>query len=142
GDEGCHTVVLGGEGVPAQHGTTGVVVQFQVYPVHGVVPAAGGGRLHELASQFGPGGLRRLVDRGGDLLLGHHSGGQAPLLEPGEQAVGAGDVVVGQVQAPDTWVGQGKVVTAGVAVHEAFLDRPVQISFRSEEHTSELQSRL
>src|SRR5699024_4154621 len=98
GDEGCNTVVLGGGGVPAQHGTTGVVVQFQVYPVHGVVPAAGGGRLHELASQFGPGGLRRLVDRGGDLLLGHHSGGQAPLLEPGEQAVGAGDVVVGQVQ--------------------------------------------
>src|SRR5699024_1446855 len=129
GDEGCHTVILGGEGVPAQHGAPGVVVQFQVYPVHGVVPTAGRGRLHELASEFGPGGLGRFVDRGGDLLLGHHGGGQAPLLEPGEQADGAGDVVVGQVQAPYTRIGQGQVVAAGVAVHQPFLDRPVQVSF-------------
>ncbi len=52
----------------------------------------------ELAAQLGPGGLRRGVDRGFDLLVGGDPGRQTLALQQVEHTAAALDVVVGQVE--------------------------------------------
>src|SRR6266487_6548283 len=59
GDELLHPLVGAPERVLAEHRALGLVVQFQVHPVHGEVTAPLLGAADELAAQPGPGGLRR-----------------------------------------------------------------------------------
>ena len=50
---------MGAEGVLAQDGALGLVVELEVHPVDGVVVAPLLGRADEVPTQLGPGGLRR-----------------------------------------------------------------------------------
>src|ERR1700761_4679746 len=58
GDELLYSLVDGAEGVLAQDGALGLVVQLQVDPVDGEVPALLLGAADELAAELGAGGLR------------------------------------------------------------------------------------
>ena len=70
GDELLDPFVAGLEGVLAEDGALGLVVELQVDPVDGVVALALLGPADELAPEAGPGGLGRLVDRRLDGLVG------------------------------------------------------------------------
>jgi len=57
GDETLDAVVVGAERVFQEHGALGLVVQLEVHPVNGEVPAALLGPPHEGTAQAGPGCL-------------------------------------------------------------------------------------
>src|SRR5215210_4159730 len=81
GDQLLHPLVAGLEGVLAQDGALGLVVQLQVDPVDGVVPLALLGLADELAPQPGPGGLGRGGDGPVDGVVVDDALDQPPVLE-------------------------------------------------------------
>src|SRR5579862_941360 len=101
GDEPLDSLVDRTEGVLAQHGPLGLVVELEVHPVDGEVAALLLGPADELAAQLRPGGLRREglgledVQVPGDPVHG------TVAVEQVVQAATAADVVVGQVQLGD-----------------------------------------
>src|ERR1700712_4603457 len=124
-DESLDPFVDRAERVLAEHRALGLVVELEVYPVDGEVAARGLRRADELAAKLGPRGLRRLVDRGLDLLVGGDAGRQALALQQVEDAAAALDVVVGQVKLSDLRIRQLHVVAILVALEELALDHPV-----------------
>jgi NADH-quinone oxidoreductase subunit B/C/D len=79
----------------------GLSGELEVHPIDGEVPAGFLRRADELAPQFGPGGLRRCVDRGLDLLVGGDPRREAFALQQIEHATTAFDVVIGQIELTD-----------------------------------------
>ena len=96
GDQLLHALVHRAERVLAQHGALGLVVQLQVHPVDGVVALAFLRPLDELATQPGPGGLRRRLLGLEDLDVG---GDPVDLLAALEQAVEAPAAAQGELPA-------------------------------------------
>src|SRR6266852_3844677 len=70
GDELFDPFVASLERVLAEHRPLGLVVQFEMNPVDSEVPAAFLRPADELAPEAGPRGLRRLVDRRVDCVVG------------------------------------------------------------------------
>src|SRR5215471_13405442 len=70
GDQLLDPLVPGLERVLAQHRPLGLVIELEMDPVDGEVAAALLGPPDELPPEFGPGGLRRLIDGRLDLLVG------------------------------------------------------------------------
>src|SRR6185437_5023546 len=98
GDQPLDPLVDRTEGVLAQHGPLRLVVELEVHPVDGEVAAGRLGGADELATQPRPGGLRRIVNRLRDVLVGGDAGRKSLALQQIKDAAPAFDVVVGQVQ--------------------------------------------
>ena len=59
-NQALHSLVNALKWVLAQDGALGLVIEFQMDPIHGEVPAGFLGSFDEIAAEFGPGGLGRL----------------------------------------------------------------------------------
>src|SRR3954453_2786599 len=113
-DQPLHSLVVGPEGVLAEHRALRLIVELEVYPVDGEVTPPLLGLADELAPQARASGLRR--DRLGleDLQVGGHPRGGAALLEHVLQPAVAADVVVSQVELCYTRVTQRQPVLGAV----------------------------
>src|SRR5690348_9007711 len=69
-DQALDPLVDRTERVLAQHGALRLVIELEVHPVDGEVTAGGLGRADELAAQPRPSGLRWIVHRLRDVLVG------------------------------------------------------------------------
>src|SRR6187402_3373194 len=81
GDESLDAFVDGPERVLAQHRALSLIVELEVHPVDGEVTARSLCGTDELTAKLGPRGLRRLVDRGFDVLVGGDPGSQPLALQ-------------------------------------------------------------
>src|ERR1700733_5365327 len=126
-DELFDSFVYRTEGVLAQDGALGLVVQLQVHPVDGEVTPLLLCPPDELPAQLGPGGLRwhRLSLEDVDVTRG-------PLHRPGPlqqvvQATSAVHVVISQVQLGHPGRGQRQVVPGPVPLDQLILGHPVDL---------------
>src|SRR4029077_8923473 len=70
GDQSLDSLVDRSERVLAQHRALGLIVEFEVHPIHGEIPTGGLGGADEFTAQPRAGGLRRLVDGFLDFFVG------------------------------------------------------------------------
>src|SRR6478609_2574861 len=132
GDELLDALVVGPEGVLAEHRALGLIVELQVHPVDRVVALALLGLADELAPQAGPCGLRRGVDGIVDLGVVADPFDHAATLHLVEEAAITVDVVVLQIEQRHPRMVQREVVLLAVGLDEAVLDHPVGLAVETE----------
>src|SRR5271166_5502632 len=115
------------EWVLAEHGALRLLIELEMYPVDSKVTPRRLGRADELTAQPGAGGLRRMVDRLRDVLVGGDTRRQALALQQIEDTAPPLDVVIGQIELGDLRVGQLHVVAVLVALEQLALDHPVDL---------------
>ena len=96
-----------------------------MHPVDRVVALAFLGPLDERAAQPRTGGLRRRVDRFGDLVVGDDALDLAAALEQVVERPRPGDVVVREVEQRDARVRERQVAALPVRLDQVVLDHPV-----------------
>src|SRR5262249_17558080 len=101
GDQLLDPVVARFEGVLAEAGALRLVVELEVDPVHGEISPSLLGPANELAPEFGPSGLGRLVHRNLDVLVPAGAFDQTSRLHLVEEAPFPADVVILQVDQGD-----------------------------------------
>src|SRR5690625_4604513 len=128
GDELVDPFIDGLERVLAQHGALGLVIEFEMDPIHGEVAPLLLRPADELTPEFGPGGLRWHRLGLEDLQVIDDTVHLAAVLKHVEQAAVAVAVVVGQIELGHARRGQRQVVLGAVTLQEQVLGDPVDLA--------------
>ena len=127
-DEAINAFVVRLKRVFERQGALRLVIEFEVHPIDGVVPALFFGSLYEGTPESSPCGLRSAHDGLAYRIIGNDPLGLITALQSVEQTPSRIDVVIEQIDHRDLRVSERQCAALSIFINESTFGYPIDLS--------------